>query len=71
MISLLQNSRCFFYKKVKLDDKIVRWELIRQITDYPSELERGHEDRKAYNLTSLHSFSDCFERYLVTDKQTQ
>jgi hypothetical protein len=69
MITILVNYRCYYYRATTLInedpyvDKNVKWELIRQIPDYPSDLEN--------DASRLEFFSPCQSRYLILDKKTR
>ena len=66
MIVILVNFRTFYYKAVPTNDDPfkpykIRWEIVRQITDYPGELENDE--------FRLEFFTPNFSRYLILDKK--
>lgn len=63
MVEVLMNYRTFLYRRIPMSGNQVRWELIRQIMDFPSELQT--------DAGNLAMFSPCFTKYIVTDKQTK
>jgi hypothetical protein len=65
MIEVLSFFRTFFYRKVAIPgqpEHMCKWELIRRIDDFPTDLYTG-------NYWRLEFFSPCFSRYLVADKK--
>lgn len=67
MIEVLQNYKTNFYKKVVVPETNppqVKWQFIRRIYDFPSDLWGADNDR-------LEFFSPCFSKYIITDKKTK
>lgn len=68
MILKIINFRTFLYKIIKTpgeNSKEVTFELIRQIVDYPEDLENDQNGNK------LTFFSPCFSRYIRVDQKTK
>ena len=70
LIVILTNYRTYFYKAIKPTDtgegvpsNKISWEIIRQVTDYPADLEN--------DAGRLEFFSPDFSRYMILDKRTK
>ncbi len=64
MIQKLTGHRAFLYRAMidnPVEPRQIRWELIRQINDYPSYLANGAQ--------KLDYFSPELDRYLILDKE--
>lgn len=63
MIERLLFSKAYLYKKVSLDDKTIRWQIIKKIENFDRELEG--------DLNDLSFYSPDFSQNLELDRRSK